>query len=174
MAIYMKIDGIDGDVSAKGYEKWIEVQAMNFGVNRSINTAPGKNSDRESTKPSVGEIIVSKLADKSSPHLFSASCAGAAKKEVKIHFCKTGHSKEGEVKPYLEYTLNDVLVSNYKIKAADITQTAGATSGANEVPVETVNFNFNKIEMKHTEHDGKNNAGTPVTTSYDLATAAAA
>ena len=31
MPIFMKFEGVDGNVTAKGYEKWIEVQSMQFG-----------------------------------------------------------------------------------------------------------------------------------------------
>ena len=39
MAIYMSWDGIDGAVSTKGFEKWIELNSFQWGVGRAIGTA---------------------------------------------------------------------------------------------------------------------------------------
>jgi len=58
MAIYMKIDGIDGDITAKGYDKWINVKALQFaGVTNSMRDIVGKPNNRIMTKPSFGEMI---------------------------------------------------------------------------------------------------------------------
>ncbi len=162
MAIYMKIDGIDGHVTAKGYEKWIELDSFQFGVNRSIATKPGNVSDRESTKPTISEIVVTKAMDKTSPNIFTEACVGKAKPKVEIHFCQTGEN----VSPYMQYTLSNVLVSNYQAqRLQDNNVTANAT------PVETINLNFDKIEMKYTPYDEKHAADSPVPAGYDLNTA---
>lgn len=167
MAMYMKLDGIDGDVTTKGYEKWVEIEEINFGVNRSISTATGKTVDRENTKTAVSEIQVIKLADKTSPLVFMEACQGKARKDLKIHICQTGD----KVSPYIEYTLNNVLVSHYAIEAKDVNQHANAMQGVSAVPREKLSFNFDKIEMKYTPYNEKNDPDTPVTTAYDLTTA---
>ena len=159
MAIYMKIDGIDGHVTAKGHEKWIEIDTVNFTVNRSINTKPGNVADRETTKPALSEIMVAKLMDKSSPHIFSETCVGKAKSKVEIHFCQTGEN----VSPYMEYTLYNVLVSNYGVQATH--------KNDKTIPAETLNLNFDKIEMKYTPYDEKHGAQSPIPAGYDLNTA---
>ncbi len=44
----MKIDGIDGNVTASGHEKWIELHSVSFGQGRGILSArPGHQSNRE-------------------------------------------------------------------------------------------------------------------------------
>ena len=160
MAIYMKIDGIDGHVTAKGYEKWIEVDSLNFGVSRNISTVPGNVTDRESTKPKVSEIIVSKQMCKASPNLFSEACVGKSKPNVKIHVCQTGGDS---VSPYMEYTLSNVLLSNYQVN--------GIERAEKVPPTENVNLNFDKIEMKYTPYDDKHNPQSPIPAGYDLSTA---
>ena len=45
MPIFMHYDGIDGNVTAKGYEKWIEVQSFQFGSGRGISRSSKKTSD---------------------------------------------------------------------------------------------------------------------------------
>lgn len=156
MAIYMKVDGIEGHVSAKGYDRWVELDSLDFGVNRSLQTKPGNVFDRESTKPSVTEIAISKLMDKTSPHIFLEACIGRAKSKVEIHICQTGE----RIIPYMEYTLHNVLISHYGVQAI-------AKDGAT-VSEEHVSFNFDKIEMKYTPYDEKHNPQSPIPAGYDL------
>ena len=66
MPIFMHYDGIDGNVTAKGYEKWIEVQSFQFGSGRGISTPTGGSENREASAPSVSEVVVTKLMDKAS------------------------------------------------------------------------------------------------------------
>lgn len=152
--IYMKVEGIDGKVTADGHEKWIEVSSMSFGVGRAINSAnPGNQSNRESSVPSFSEISIAKDADESSPKLFTEACIGKAKK-VEIHFCNIGD----KVQSFLEYVLTDVLISSYSI---------GAGSGGSH-PSESLSLNFSKIEMKYIPYNDKNEKGSPIATTYDL------
>ncbi len=157
MAIYMKIDGIDGHATAKGHENWIEIDSVDFNVQRNINTKPGGISDRETTVPSVGEIVITKTMDKASPHLFSESCVGKAK-NVQIDVCQTSDQPD----PYMTYKLNNVLLSNYTVSAADRVEKSA--------PKETVNLNFDKIEMKYTQYDSQHNKSSAIPAGYDLKT----
>jgi hypothetical protein len=45
----MKYDNIPGDVTATGHESWIELNSMQWGVNRFIKTDTGSAADRESS-----------------------------------------------------------------------------------------------------------------------------
>lgn len=156
MAIYMKVDGIDGLVSAKGYEKWIELDSLNFGVQRNITTKPGNVSDRETSKPTIHEFTIGKVMDKTSPNLFSEACVGKAKSSVQIHVCQTGDT----ISPYMQYTLSNVLISNYQVSATNKADKAA--------PEESVTLNFDKIEMKYTPYDESHKASSPIPAGYDL------
>jgi type VI secretion system secreted protein Hcp len=152
--MYMKVDGIDGNITAKGHEKWIEILDCSFGVGRGISsTSPGNQSDREAGVPSFTEVSVSKLVDETSPKLFLEACIGKAKK-VLINFCQTGDT----VKNYLEFTLTDVLISGYSFQSE---------SGEGH-PTESLTFNFSKIEKKYTPYNDKHEPGSPIPAGYDL------
>lgn len=156
MPIYLKIQGMEGDVSAKGHEKWIEVSCMNFNVSRNINTKPGAVSDRESTRPSISEIEISKTIDKTSPHLFSEACVGKSKL-VNLDICRTGET----LSAYVQYTLSNAIISYYGIIISS------DTHGLQ--PTEKIRINFDKIEMKVIPFDAKHNPGSPIPAGYDLA-----
>ncbi|WP_311031250.1 Hcp family type VI secretion system effector [Mesorhizobium koreense] len=155
MAVYMKYEGIDGEVTQKDHVKWIEVQSFQFGVGRGISTPTGSTNNRESSHASVSEVTVTKSMDGASPKLFTESAAGTTGKKVEINFVSTGDP--GMV--YAKYTLDDTLISGYSV------------SSGGDRPSESLSLNFTKVEFEMTPHDDKNAAGTPVRVSYDLTTA---
>lgn len=152
MPIYMKIEGIDGDVTAEGHDKWIEVLSFHWVVSRNIGTPTGRAAERETAAPSISDVVVTKYMDKSSPHLFTEACVGKGKK-VEIHLCKTAADK---LETYMEYTLTNALVSNYRVE----------TSG--ERPIESVGLNFTKVETKYIPWKPDHTADSPIPAGYDL------
>ncbi len=79
--MYMKVDGIDGNITAKGHEKWIEIYEFSYAVGRGISSSsPGNQSDREAGTPSFTEVSIRKAVDETSPKLFLEACIGKAKK----------------------------------------------------------------------------------------------
>src|SRR5579862_6252258 len=92
MAIYMNYDGITGDVTSAGHEQWIELTSFQWGVGRGISNSAGSGADRESSTPSVSEIVVTKVTDSASTNVFRGSVGLAPIGEgklVKIHITKT-------------------------------------------------------------------------------------
>jgi type VI secretion system secreted protein Hcp len=162
MTTYMQIDGIQGDVTAKGHENWIAINDFNFGVKRTLSTDPGRIADRESTRPSISEVTLIKKMDKSSPLLFSESCVGKAKPTVKIHCCQTDNS----LNPYAEITLNNVIVSGYHVSSNQ--------NASSHYPHENITLNFDKIELRYIPYDSQNQAQSPIPAGYDLKQAVAA
>lgn len=153
MAIYMQIEGINGNVTAEGHAQWIELNSMNFAVGRGIaSPVSGRESNREASVASIGEIQISKLMDETSPLFFVEACIGVAKK-VSIHLCRTGD----KIQSFMEYTLSNVLISSYSVQA----------SGEGD-PYESLSLNFDKIEMKYIPYDDHHKPGSPIPAGYDL------
>jgi type VI secretion system secreted protein Hcp len=158
----MKINDIEGNVSAKNYEKWIELNSIQWEIKRNINTKPGKVADRESSRPAVSEFTISKNMDKTTPALFTEACVGKAKNQVEIHLCQTGDN----ISPYMQYTLNNVIISNYFISYEETIEHANVI-----YPQEIITLNFDKIEMKYIPYDEQHKAQSPIPAGYDLNTA---
>jgi len=94
MPIYIKYGDIKGDVTAEGHkgaDGWVEVGSFQFGVGRGIASPTGGGDDRESSAPSVSEIVVTKDMDVSSFSWLEASLWGEGV-AVQIDFCKTDKS----------------------------------------------------------------------------------
>ena len=155
MAIYMKFEGINGGVTQDEHKQWIEINSFQFGVGRGISTPVGNAVDRESSAPSVSEVVVTKEMDVASTELFKQSIAGVEGKKVEIVFFSTGNPGS----TFAQYTLEDTLISGYSV------------SGGSERPSESISLNFTKVMYEMTPHGEKNDADSPFRVSYDLATA---
>lgn len=155
MAVYVKIDGIDGTATQEKHKNWIFADSLNWGVGRAVGAITGATQNRESSEPSVSEITITKQTDGSSPKLFQMACGSdTSGKKVKIDFVTTGNPGV----TYMTYTLHNTIIAGYDV-----------TTGG-EVPSETVSFNFTKMEIKYTPHDEKNKPGQSTTVLYDLTT----
>jgi type VI secretion system secreted protein Hcp len=152
MPIYMKMAGIDGNVTATKYEKWIEVNSVSFGIGRGIGSATGKASDREASAPSLSEVSIAKTADISSIKLFETALYGEGI-HVDIHLCKTD---KGDVEPYIKYELINTLISGFSV------------SSGGDRPSESISLNFTAINFTYTPMGSLNETGEPVTTGYDM------
>ncbi len=152
MPIYMKFEGIDGDVTAEGFAKFIELHSFQYGVGRGIGSPTGRDAEREASAPSLSEIVVTKTADCASAKLFQQSCWGEGSK-VEIQFVKTDKDK---LEVFQKYELEDVMVSGYSV------------SSGGDRPVESLSLNYTKISFTHTPMTDANATGSPETVGYDL------
>lgn len=152
MPIYMKYDGIDGDVTAEGHAKWIECNSFQWGTGRGISSPTGGSSDREASAPSVSEITLTKAQDAATVKIIDAAFQGEGKM-VTIDFCKTD---AGKLEAYLTYTLTNTMISGYSI------------SSGGDRPSESVSLNFTKIEVKLTPMGADNADTSPESVGYDV------
>ncbi len=158
MAIYIDYADkeISGCVTAKEYEDMFEVDSFQFGVGRGISMEVGNASNRESTRPSISEVTLSKSMDLSGNMLLQEALVGSEGKTVIIHFVNTGTDKLEE---YLTYTLEECLISSYSVSV-----------GSEGTPNESIALSFTRFETKYTGRDAKNAAGDQPIVAYNLAT----
>jgi len=110
MAIYIKMEGIEGEVTTKGFEKWIEVYDVTFsGISSHVTTRLGRNEDRVLGLPAFGDMTLVKPADTSSIKLFEHAYSQTVIPKVTISYVTTGSTPEA----YSKYELQQVLVSHY-------------------------------------------------------------
>lgn len=157
MSIYCEYPGIQGDVTAAGFEGQIFISSFNFDVRRKISMEPGNLANRENTRPSISVVTLTKGLDKSSPLIFKESLATSTGKTVKLHFVRTQDEKLME---YMTFELEDCVVSGFK------TSGEGRKGG---LPREEITLSYAKLVVSHTQFDKSNKAGSPVRTGYDLA-----
>ncbi len=155
MAIYLKFGNIKGNVTAKGFEKQIEVDSVSLRTNRTVSMESGNLSNRETAKPTLRAITLIKKADSSVAALFKEVVTGASGQEATLTFVRTG--KDG-LQAYMSYVLTNCIVSNYAIAAE-----------GDEDPLECISLSYSKIIVSYTDHDATNKAGSPMRVMYDVA-----
>jgi len=153
MAIYMKVPGADGSVTASGYEKWIELDSMQFGVGRSVAMVTGNMANRASGLPSFSEITVSKETEDSTYGLLNEAVLGKEGKKIELAVVEPGDTPT----EFVKYVLEDAIVSSFSMSA----------SGGK--PHESISISYSKIEIAFTTHDKANKGGGVPRIVYDLA-----
>jgi len=153
---YLKIDGVDGESTGKGFEKFIELQSFNFGAQmpHTMSGAGGFSAGR----PDVSAFSVSKLTDVASPILFSACCSG--KHFLKAWVVVNKSSGQGADLTYLKYDFKNVFI--------DSIQMSGTGGGGGLPTSEALAFSFGYVEISYTPQTEKGAAGSPVRASYDV------
>jgi type VI secretion system secreted protein Hcp len=160
MPIYMKYnDGsVKGDVTESNHKDWIELNSFQFGVGRGISSPTGASADRESSAPSVSEIVVTKAQDVASVGLLTQAFQGDGVPVV-IDFCRTN---KDQMDVYLTIELVNNMISGFSM------------SSGGDRPSESISLNFTKITYKGTQMAATGAGATKANISYDLSTAKAA
>lgn len=153
MPIYVQYDVIKGDVTEAGHSQWLEVNSFQWGVGRGISSPTGGAADRESSAPSVSEIVVTKPTDIATVTLLNEALQGDGK-DVTLDFCKTD---KGNLSVYLSFVLNNTMISGYSL------------SSGGDRPQESLSFNFTKVMCTDIGMGAKGDDGQPATVGYDLA-----
>ena len=156
MAIYMNYNNIKGDVTETGHPSWIELNSFQWGMGRGISSTVGSSADRESSAPSVSEVVISKDNDVATGKLMQEAFSGHGQ-TVKIDFTRTSKDKQ-EI--YLSLTLTDTMISGY------------SHTSSGDRPTETLSLNFTKVQFSTTQMTAVGEDGQPDHLIYDLATAA--
>lgn len=158
MPIYIKYGDITGDVTAEGHkgsDGWVEVNSFQYGIGRGISSPTGGSSDRESSAPSVSEVVVTKPMDNSSYRWMEESLFGEGV-DAKIDFCKTD---KGKLEVYASYDLSECMVSGYSV------------SSGGDRPSESISINFTKIEYNFKEMSAINAGAKTPKAGWDIAAA---
>lgn len=160
MAIYLKFGSVKGNVTAEGYAGQIAVSSVSFGVSRNVSMEAGNLSNRESAKPTLTEITITKVADNSVAAIFKEALTGSAGQEAVLTFVRTGTDK---VQEFMTYKLTNCIVSSYSISAE-----------GDQEPVENIALSYSAIEVSYKDHDASNKAGNTQRVRYDVKAAKAA
>lgn len=149
---YVELTGIEGEATAKGFEKKIEIFSFSWGASSPVTIGSGTGGISAS-RVSISSFNVMKKTEVSSPKLFKACCTGEHLTKMTVSMRKQTGTGGQDV--FLIYTFDEVLVESI--------QWSGS-SGGDDTPTESVSFAFGKVtvEYKTQGKDGKLVAGTPV------------
>jgi type VI secretion system Hcp family effector len=154
MAAYIKFDGIDGAVSHKEYDKWIEVSNFSYGIHKS--GASGVGTKRNEGTNIFADLSIKKLVDKASAKILEKMCGQDRYKEVKIVVLVSAGGKE---QAQLEITLTDVMVTSYQLDGAE-----------QSTALESLSLNYTTIKQKVYGFDSKGTRDSGAEFAYNCDT----
>lgn len=95
MAVFLKIDGMDGNSVAEGHEGWIDVESWGWGCTNRSNVMQG-GGGASATTSEVQGVNVTLVTGKSSINLFHFCMTGQHVKEITLETTKTTGGAEGK------------------------------------------------------------------------------
>ena len=137
-AAYLKFDGVDGEATDTKHKEWIEVLSFSQTITRETSDSSGTTRTRGSA--TMGDIVVVKELDKSSPKLAESILIGKVFPKVEIHLTSSAGTT------YYAYELTNVMVTSYSI-----------SGDADQVPMEEFSLNFedNNLLLKPNQKQPK-------------------
>jgi type VI secretion system secreted protein Hcp len=141
--VFLKIDGLEGESDDAEHKNEIEVLSYSWGVTQAITGTVSSAGTFTGQRADHHPIHIQKYLDKSSPKAAQSCAAGEHHKSAVLTLCRAG----GDKQPYMEYKLEDVLISSV--------QHGG--SGEGGVPTESWSLHYSKITQTYTQIglDGK-------------------
>jgi type VI secretion system secreted protein Hcp len=135
----VKIEGETQDKEMKD-KKAFEIESFEFGVENTLNIG-SKSGGAGAGKVQFKEFSVEKTTDNGSAGLFRTCCSGGHYNDVELILRRSGGDREKSGTPFLVYKFKLVAVK-------DITWSG---SDGDDVPSESVVFEFGAIQIEYTQ-----------------------
>ena len=136
---FLNIDGVPGESTDEGHVDWIELMSFSHGVSQTAGGDRSTGGAATAGRCDVQDMSITKQLDKASPTLNLFCCQGKHIKTVDIELCRATGNKE----KYMEYKMEDVIISSVSI------------GGGGGVPTESATFNCGKITWNYIQTDHK-------------------
>jgi type VI secretion system secreted protein Hcp len=143
---FLKIDGIPGESTDSKHKNEIDLLSWSWGESNSGSHAYGGGGG--AGKVSINDFSFTMNVNKASPKLFLSCANGSHIKEALLVCRKAGKDQQ----EYLKIKFTDLLISSF--------QTGG--SSGDVVPVESITFNFDKIEFSYAPQKKEGGLDSPV------------
>jgi type VI secretion system secreted protein Hcp len=150
---FLKIDGIEGESEDAKHGKEIEILSWSWGEHQQGSMGHGTGGG--AGKVSMQDFSFTMKCCKASPKLFLA-CANGEHIKSAILTCRKAGKEQQE---FLKWTFSDLLVSSYS---------TGGSGGADIIPVDSIAFNFTKIETAYKVQKPDGTLGEEFKAGYDL------
>lgn len=142
--MFIKIDGIDGESKDANHDKWIDILSVDWGAAGDPSVAGSLARPRRAAGAArrrgdvkLDDITINKGYDASSPKLLEACAKGTYIPKVDVYLMRSSDGR------YLRYELKDVMVTSYSL----------SSSGAGDVPTESVTLNYAEVKWEYAETD---------------------
>ncbi len=159
MALYLKLDNLQGDVTEKNYKGYCAISSMNFpAITNGGANAMGRSEYHASGAPRISTIQMIKPMDSLSLALNAAATSGRVFKEV--IFVDTGAQTSDNHVPFLQTTFKNVRITYYAKKHM----------GEGIAPCELISFSFSSYADRITGKNADSSYKTSQSAGFDLET----
>jgi type VI secretion system secreted protein Hcp len=162
---FLKLDGVPGESQDKTHKDEIAVLHWSIGAAQpSVASSGGTGGGAGKVK--FQDFHITKLVDKASPKLMVACASGQ-------HFTNllfTARRAGGTQADYWTMKLQNVLVSSYETNSGFDGSSGGAVASGDKygMPVESVSFNFGKIDITYNTQNPDGTKGAAIAGGWDL------
>lgn len=147
---FLRIGDIKGESKDAKHKGEIEVESYSWGVSQSGTFDPGGGGG--AGKASFSDFSFMMPQSVASPVLMLSCASGKHLKEALLTARRSG-------KAGLDY---------YKLRFYDLLITSYQEAASGDVPMESISFNFSKMEMEYQPRNAKGALGPPVKAGWDL------
>lgn len=159
MAIYLQADGATGNVSAQGYENWIQLLNFQFGgISQAVHQRTGSMNSRIGGSANFGLVYLQKLPDSSTSFWFNYACSNTVIPDVEIDFVVAGNPS---------YTYQTVKLSNVFVSYFSQQHEKDSFQ-----PVELLSLAYDTLEVSYFPRSADNSPGNPMRAGFNVASGA--
>ncbi len=152
---YLKIDTIEGEAEAVGFEKQMQIESFSFGSTNSGSSGVGTGAGTGKAQLHDFHFVVE--YGKASLPLFLASVKGNHIPHAILSLRKTGG--DGTPYTYLTVTFEDLVISSYS---------TGGSNGSGSLPMDSIAFNFTKISKVYSQQKADGTVSKTNSVAYDV------
>jgi len=139
---FLEIDGIEGESMDDVHQGAIEIASWSLGASNSTD-AGGAGGGGGAGKVSFQDLHCTATVSKSSPTLMLFCANGKHIPKAILHVRKAGTREE-----YIQYVLEDVMVTSWSTSATETPSQSG--SSGDVVPTDRFSLNFTSIKFAYT------------------------
>jgi type VI secretion system secreted protein Hcp len=153
--VYLQIDGIKGESTDTAHKDWIECRSVQWEVLQPKSATASTGGGHTAERTEHRDIVISKLADLSSPLLLQNCSSGKTIPKAKLEFMRA--DGQGERIKYFEIELENVLISSVapNVRPGDILN-------------EEVAIKYSKVKWKYTQQKVNGGSGGNTSGGWDL------
>jgi len=155
---FLKLGDIKGESLDDKHKGEIQVTSFSWGASQPASSG-SVGGGAGVGKVQFSEFHITKVLDSSSPKLMLACASGAHFPEALLTCRKAGGSQV----EYAKIKLEGVVVSRHEVEG-------GHSELKDALPLETISFNYSKINFNYTAQDSSGNPGANTMTGWDLQT----
>ena len=154
---YLQIEGIKGESNDDKHKDWIECTSAVWSVLQPKTATASTGGGHTAERCEHGDLVITKLADLSSPVLLQTCSSGKTIPKAKLEFMRA--DGQGQRVKYYEVELENVLIG-----------AVVPSLQAGQLLTEHVSLKYAKVKWKYTQQKVAGGAGGNVAGGWDLST----